>query len=93
MGKNQISLILGLVSAIVIIGWTVYVTNPVLLDDTEPVTCMMMFPEFVFISEEHCGDVLNKCHEEYLMRQPITPVSVSHEALIPCFEENGIMRK
>ena len=68
-------------------------TDPPLLDDTEPVTCMMMFPEFVFISEEHCGDVLNKCHEEYLMRQPITPVSVSHEALIPCFEENGIMRK
>ena len=65
-------------------------TNPPLLDDTETVSCIMMYPKFVFVSEQHCWDEVNKCQSQI----PGMIVTMEYEDKTPqCLDMNGILRK
>lgn len=86
MGKNRISLVLGLVSALAVIGWTVYTTNPSVVDEGA-VGCMDAFPNHVFVSEQHCMDEVEKCQEEV----KISPTNLIN--LEGCFDRHQILRK
>ena len=86
MGKNQYSLILGLIAALAIIGWTMYSTDT----ESKNFNCLEAYSEFVFDSEQHCMDEVNKCTSQI----PHMTVTMDYVDKTPqCFDMNGIPRR